>query len=70
MFCSFKLGGDGRAGNSKGGTKIIYTNANTDKNTGAKVTINSRAPEEPSDGSEDGRSYTYQRVKTCQTGRT
>merc|ERR1712157_511291 len=37
-----------------GGTKVIYTNANTDKNTGAKVTINSRAPEVPSNGVGDG----------------
>ena len=35
------------------------TNANTNKNTGAKVTINSRAPEVPSDGNGDGRSYGY-----------
>ena len=61
MFWSFKLGGDGRAENSKGGTKIIYTNANTNKNTGAKVTINSRAPEAPKDGSGDGRSDGYGR---------
>ena len=38
--------GGGTAGNDKGGTKIIYTNANTNKNTGANVTINSRAPED------------------------
>merc|ERR1712157_695801 len=35
--------GGGRAGNSKGGTKIIYTNANTNENTGASVNVNSRA---------------------------
>ena len=61
MFCSFNLGGGGRAGNRKGGAKIIYTNANTNKNTGAKVTINSRAPEAPKDGSGDGRSDGYGR---------
>ena len=38
---------------------LINTNANTNKNPGAKVTINSRAPEAPSDGSGDGRSFTY-----------
>ena len=59
VFCSFNLGGGGRAGNMKGGTKIINTNANTNKNTGSKVTINARAPEAPSDGSEHGRTYTY-----------
>ena len=71
MFCSFNLGGGGRAGNRKGGAKIIYTNANTNKNTGAKVTINSRAPEVTNDGSGDGRSYIHMfitAVKTCQTG--
>ena len=52
-----------RAGNRKGGTKIIYTNANTNKNTGAKVTIKGRAPETPSDGSGDGKSY---RLCLCQ----
>ena len=76
MFCSFNLGGGGRAGNRKGsakiintdvpsvakiGTNIINTNANTNKNTGAKVTINSRAPEAPSDGSGDGTSDGYGR---------
>ena len=54
MFCSFNLGGGGRAG-----AKYITTNANTNKNTGAKVTINSRAPEVLSDGGGDGRSYGY-----------
>ena len=49
MFCSFNLGGDGRTG-----AKKIMTNANTNENTGAKVTINSRAPEVPSDGNGDG----------------
>ena len=52
-----------RTGNMKGGTKIIYTNANTNKNTGAKVTIKGRAPETPSDGSGDGKSY---RLCLCQ----
>ena len=56
MFCSFNLGGGGRAG-----AKIINTNANTNTNTGASVTVNSRAPEVPSDGSGDGRSYGYGR---------
>jgi len=41
VFCSFNLGGGGRMGNMNGGTKIIYTNANTNTNTGANV--NSRA---------------------------
>ena len=50
-------------GNMNGGTKIIYTNANTNKNTGAKVTIKGRAPETPSDGSGDGKSY---RLCLCQ----
>ena len=54
MFCSFNVGGGGRAG-----AKYITTNANTNKNTGAKVTINGRAPEVPSDGSGDGRGYAY-----------
>ena len=54
MFCSFIVGGGGRAG-----AKYITTNANTNKNTGAKVTINGRAPEVPSDGNGDGRSYGY-----------
>ena len=54
MFCSFILGGGGRAG-----PKIIQTNANTNENTGASVTVNSRAPEVPSDGNGDGRSYGY-----------
>ena len=53
MFYSFNIGGDGRTG-----AKKIMTNANTNENTGAKVTINSRAPEVPSDGVGDGRSYT------------
>ena len=66
--------GGGTAGNDKGGTKIIYTNANTNTNantSGAIVTVNSRAPEAPSDGFRDGRSYTYMfisAVKKCQTG--
>ena len=54
MFCSFNVGGGGRAG-----AKYITTNANTNKNTGAKVTINGRAPEVPSDGSGEGRGYGY-----------
>ena len=61
MFCSFYLGGGGRAGNRKGGAKIIYTNANTNKNTGASVNVNNRAPEVPSDDNGDGRSYGYGR---------
>ena len=55
--------GGGRAGNSSD-TKIIKIHQSSiikDANTnssGASVTVNSRAPEAPSDGSEDGRSYT------------
>ena len=60
---SFNLEVGGRMGNMNGGTKIIYTNANTNKNTGAKVTIKGRAPETPSDGSGDGKSY---RLCLCQ----
>ena len=56
LFCSFNLGGGGRAG-----AKFIMTNANTNENTGASVTVNSRAPEAPSDGSGDGRSDGYGR---------
>ena len=37
------------------------TNANTNENTGASVTVNSRSPEAPSDGSGDGRSDGYGR---------
>ena len=40
---------------------LINTNANTNKNPGAKVTINSRAPEVPSNGNGDGRSDGYGR---------
>ena len=54
MFWSLNLGGGGRTG-----AKYITTNANTNQNTGSKVTINSRAPEVPNDGGGDGRSYTY-----------
>ena len=54
MFCSFILGGGGRAG-----PKIIQTNANTNENTGASVTVNSRAPEVPSNSNGEGRSYGY-----------
>ena len=43
VFCSFNLGGGGRAG-----AKHITTNANTNENTGASVTVNSRAREAPS----------------------
>ena len=57
--------GGGRAGNSKCDTKIIkikqssiIKDANTNS-SGASVTVNSRAPEAPSDGFGDGRSYTY-----------
>ena len=56
MFCSFNLGGGGRAG-----VKYITTNANTNENTGASVNVNSRAPEVPSDDNGDGRSYGYGR---------
>ena len=38
VFCSFNLGGGGRAG-----AKYITTNANTNENTGASVNVNSRA---------------------------
>ena len=54
MFCSFIVGGGGRAG-----AKYIMTNANTNENTGASVTVNSRASEAPSDGSGDGGSDGY-----------
>ena len=57
--------GGGRAGNSKGDTKIIkikqssiIKDANTNS-SGATVTVNSRAPEAPNIGSGEGRSYTY-----------
>ena len=56
VFSSFNLGGGGRAG-----AKYIMTNANTNENTGASVTVNSRAPEAPSDGGGDGRSDGYGR---------
>ena len=54
MFCYFNLGGGGRTG-----VKYITTNANTNENTGASVTVNSRTPEVPSDDNGDGSSYTY-----------
>ena len=47
-FCSFNLGGGGRAGKRNGGATIINTNANTNTNTGATVNINSTSPEAPS----------------------